>query len=76
MSGAANGASKYDSLQIKVNKRFSHGLQANGNFTWAQGFTRGNPQDFFNWRSSAWGPAQRRGHLGHLGSYGPSGIRH
>lgn len=48
LTGAANGVSKYDSRQIKVNMRFSHGLQANGNFSWAQGFTRGNPQGFFN----------------------------
>ena len=54
VSGAANGASKYDSLQVKMNKRFSHGLQANANFTWAQGFTRPTPQDFFNWQGSAW----------------------
>src|SRR5581483_8947887 len=53
-TGAARGASKYDSLQIKVNKRLSHGLQANANFTWAQGFTRPVPQDFFNFQGSAW----------------------
>jgi hypothetical protein len=54
VTGAARGASKYDSLQIKVNKRFSHGLQANANFTWAQGFTRPIPQDFFNFQGSVW----------------------
>jgi hypothetical protein len=53
-TGAAVGNSKYDALQIKVNKRLSHGLQANANFTWAQGFTRPIPQDFFNPQASVW----------------------
>ena len=42
------GYSKYDSLQAKATKRFSHGLQAGGYFTWAQGFTRAVRQDFYN----------------------------
>jgi hypothetical protein len=42
------GNSKYDSLQIKATKRLSHGLQASGFFTWAQGFTRAVRQDYFN----------------------------
>ena len=46
------GNSKYDSLQMKATKRFSHGLQAGGSFTWAQGFTRRHRQDFFNPASS------------------------
>ena len=46
--GSATGNSKYDSLQMKATKRFSHGLQASGAFTWAKGFTRATRQDFFN----------------------------
>ena len=42
------GNSKYDSLQVKATKRLSHGLQAGGFFTWAQGFTRAIRQDYFN----------------------------
>ncbi len=46
------GNSKYDSLQIKATKRLSHGLQVNGFFTWAQGFTRAVRQDFYNPQST------------------------
>ena len=53
-SGSATGNSKYDSLQMKATKRFSHGLQASGAFTWARGFTRATRQDFFNPASSVW----------------------
>jgi hypothetical protein len=54
LTGSANGASKYDALQVKVNKRFSHGIQANANFTWAQGFFRQTPQDVFNAAGTGW----------------------
>jgi hypothetical protein len=47
-SGSPTGNSKYDSLQVKATKRFSHGLSAAGFFTWAQGFTRAGRQDYFN----------------------------
>jgi hypothetical protein len=53
-SNSPTGASKYDSLQIKATKRFSHGLQAGGTYTWGQGFVRPNRQDFFNPQSSVW----------------------
>ena len=46
------GNSKYDSLQTKATKRFSHGLQAGGFFTWAQGFVRPTRQDYFNGASN------------------------
>jgi hypothetical protein len=52
--GSATGNSKYDSLQMKATKRFSHGLQAGGAFTWAKGFNRATRQDFFNPDSSVW----------------------
>jgi hypothetical protein len=52
-SGSATGNTRYDSLQMKATKRFSHGLQASGAFTWAKGFTRAGRQDFFNPQSSA-----------------------
>ena len=53
-TGSATGNSKYDSLQMKATKRFSHGLQASGAFTFAKGFTRANRQDFFNPESAVW----------------------
>jgi hypothetical protein len=53
-TGSATGNSKYDSLQMKATKRFSHGLQAGGAFTFAKGFTRATRQDFFNPQSSQW----------------------
>ena len=52
------GSSRYDSLQAKVTKRYSHGLQAAGAFTWAKGFTREYPQNFFNPSGSVWGLQQ------------------
>jgi hypothetical protein len=53
-SGSPTGNSKYDSLQIKVTKRLSHGLQGTGAYTWSQGFNRATRQDFFNPASAAW----------------------
>ncbi len=53
-SGSPTGASKYDSLQVKVTKRYSHGLQVFGSFTWGQGFVRPVRQDFFNPQSAQW----------------------
>lgn len=53
-SNSPTGDSKYDSLQIKATKRLSHGLQISGNFTWAQGFNRPTPQDFFNSNGTRW----------------------
>jgi len=43
---------------MKATKRFSHGLQASGAFTWAKGYTRANRQDFFNPQSSVWAMQQ------------------
>jgi hypothetical protein len=53
-TGSATGNTKYDSLQIKGTKRFSHGLQASAAYTWAKGFTRPTRQDFFNPDSNPW----------------------
>ena len=53
-TGSATGDSKYDSLQMKATKRFSHGLQAGGAFTFAKGFTRPTRQDFFNPEGNPW----------------------
>jgi hypothetical protein len=54
VTGSATGDSMYNSLQIKATKRLSHGLQAGGTYTWAKGFTRATPQDFFNPQNSVW----------------------
>jgi Carboxypeptidase regulatory-like domain len=54
ITGSPTGDTKYDSLQIKVTKRLSHGLQAGLNYTWGQGFQRPARQDFFNAQSSVW----------------------
>jgi hypothetical protein len=48
------GRSKYDSLQMKLTKRFSHGLQAAGAFTWQKGFVGANRQNYFDPMSSVW----------------------
>ena len=56
-SNSPTGDSKYDSLQIKATKRFSHGLQAGGTYTWGQGFVRPSRQDFFNPQSARVGAA-------------------
>jgi hypothetical protein len=54
ITGSPTGNTRYDSLQIKVTKRLSHGLQAGLNYTWGQGFQRPARQDFFNAQSSVW----------------------
>ena len=54
-TGSATGDERYDSLQAKVTKRFSHNLQASGAFTWEKSFTRANRQDFFNPAGAEWG---------------------
>ena len=43
--GPPLGKGWYDSMQVKVTKRFSHGLQAAGNFTWAKGMVIGSASD-------------------------------
>jgi hypothetical protein len=47
-SNSPTGNSKYDSLQVKLTKRLSKGLLANGAYTWAKGMIRTAPEDFFN----------------------------
>jgi hypothetical protein len=54
VTGSPTQNSKYDSLQVKATKRFSHNLQGGGSYTWGQGFTRATRQDFFNPASSRW----------------------
>ncbi|HEY6339947.1 MAG TPA: TonB-dependent receptor [Bryobacteraceae bacterium] len=43
--GPPLGKTWYDSMQVKLTKRFSHGLQAAGNFTWAKGEVIGAASD-------------------------------
>ena len=43
--GPPIGKTWYDSLQAAATKRFSHGLQANANFTWAKGEVIGSASD-------------------------------
>ena len=43
--GPPMGKTWYDSMQVTVTKRYSHGLQANGNFTWAKGEVIGSASD-------------------------------
>lgn len=48
------GDSKYDALQLTATKRFSHGLQAGGTYTWGGGYLRPNRQNFFNPGGNVW----------------------
>ena len=43
--GPPMGKTWYDSMQVKVTKRYSHGLQADGNFTWAKANVIGSASD-------------------------------
>jgi len=43
--GPPLGKTWYDSMQVKMTKRFSHGLQAAGNFTWAKADVIGAASD-------------------------------
>ena len=58
--GPPMGKTWYDSMQVKVTKRYSHGLQAAGNFTWAKGNVIGSASDstYFLGR-----PGRDHGHL-------------
>jgi hypothetical protein len=53
-ANSPTGRSKYDSLQIKVSKRLSHGFQAGGSYTWGVGYVEPERQDFFNPQSTVW----------------------
>ncbi len=53
-ANSPTGRSKYDSLQIKATKRFSHGLQAGGSYTWGAGYVEPRRQNFFNAQSAVW----------------------
>jgi len=43
--GPPMGKTWYDSMQLQVTKRYSHGLQASGNFTWAKADVIGSASD-------------------------------
>jgi hypothetical protein len=47
-SGAPLGVSWYDSMQITVNKRFSHGFTFNANYNWSKNLTQYSAVDIFN----------------------------
>lgn len=52
VTGSPTGDTWYDSLQVRANKRFSHGLQATGTFTWSKALIA-TREDIFNPTSSA-----------------------
>ena len=54
VTGSPTGDSIYNSLQMKLTKRLSHGLQASGSYTYAKGLVRQIPEDFFNSAGSLW----------------------
>ena len=45
MHWAPNGDTWYDSLQVKATKRFSHGLDVTGSYTWEKSFSMGTEAD-------------------------------
>ena len=48
---SSGASSNYHSLQVNFSKRFSHGLQIEGNYTWAKNIEEGeNHQDSYNIR--------------------------
>jgi hypothetical protein len=47
-SAAPLGNSWYDSMQITVNKRFSHGVTFNANYNWSKNLTQYSAPDVFN----------------------------
>lgn len=53
-SNSPTGDSLYNSLQVKLTKRLSRGLQAGGAYTWAKGLVRPGVQDIFNPKASQW----------------------
>jgi hypothetical protein len=53
-SSSPTGDSKYDGLQLTATKRFSHGLQAGGTYTWAGGYVEPNRQNFFDPTGNPW----------------------
>jgi hypothetical protein len=52
VTNSPTGATYYDSLQVKGTKRMSHGLQANGTFTFSKAMVR-TRQDLYNPDSSS-----------------------
>jgi hypothetical protein len=52
LSDVPTGKTWYDSLQAKLTKRYSHGLQASGTFTWSKALIN-TREDFFNPASSS-----------------------
>jgi len=52
VTGSPTGKTWYDSLQVRGNKRFSHGLQATATFTWSKAMVL-TREDIFNPASSS-----------------------
>jgi len=58
LSGAPLGESRYDSLQLKGVKRYSHGLSLTATFTWQNERTNMGPvNDVFNNPTDQWAPS-------------------
>src|SRR5262249_45145955 len=51
VTGSPTGDTWFDSLQVKLTKRMSHGLQVNGTYTYSKALTS-TRQDIFNANSS------------------------
>lgn len=54
-SALPNGRAIYNSLQTKLDKRFSNGLQFNANYTWSRASNFGNDEAFTQYKQITWG---------------------
>jgi len=54
-SAAPAGRAIYNALQAKLDKRFSHGLQFNANYTWSKAENYANDAAFTHYKQFSWG---------------------
>jgi hypothetical protein len=55
-SAAPSGNAHYNALQTKLDKRFSHGLQFNANYTWSKAMNYANDNVFARYPRVSYGP--------------------